>query len=142
MSLSSPESPSGNQPKRKAGRPKGSLGAVLADLTDQVTLEDFGFIRALVNGIEPDKAFRQYYGYRHFDASGSPTVPHGLSIAAHAKRLNDLIMRSALLSGMRIEGPAIIEEATTTTVVRPSDRLEVDAYGGLHIHINVQEVSA
>ena len=28
----------GNQPKRKAGRPKGSLGAVLADLTDQVTL--------------------------------------------------------------------------------------------------------
>lgn len=89
----------GNQPKRKAGRPKGSLGAVLADLNDQVTLEDFGFIRALVNGIEPDKAFLQYYGYRHFDASGSPTVPHGLSIAAHAKRLTDLIMRSALLSG-------------------------------------------
>ena len=53
-----------------------------------------------------------------------------------------LYQRSALLSGMRIDGPAIIEEATTTTVVRPADRLEVDPYGGLHIHINVQEISA
>lgn len=49
-----------------------------------------------------------------------------------------LYQRSALLTGMQINGPAIIEEATTTTVVQPGDRLEVDAYGGLHIHINVQ----
>lgn len=53
-----------------------------------------------------------------------------------------LYQRSALLSGMRVDGPAIIEEATTTTVVRPGDQLEVDVYGGLHIHINVQEVQA
>lgn len=53
-----------------------------------------------------------------------------------------LYQRTALLSGMQINGPAIIEEATTTTVVRPGDRLEVDIYGGLHIHINVQEVLA
>lgn len=52
-----------------------------------------------------------------------------------------LYQRSALLCGMQIVGPAIIEEATTTTVVRPGDRLEVDAYGGLHIHIQVQEAS-
>ncbi|MDF3935717.1 hydantoinase/oxoprolinase family protein [Pseudomonas citronellolis] len=47
--------------------------------------------------------------------------------------------REALLAGMRLAGPAIIEEATTTTVVRPGDRVEVDAFGGLHIHIQAQE---
>lgn len=52
-----------------------------------------------------------------------------------------LYRRSALLSGMCINGPAIIEEATTTTVMGPTERLEVDAYGGLHIHINVQELA-
>ncbi|WP_256676190.1 hypothetical protein [Pseudomonas sp. SCB32] len=40
---------------------------------------------------------------------------------------------------MRFAGPAIIEEATTTSVVRPGDSVEVDAYGGLHIHIQAQE---
>ncbi|MFJ4396725.1 hydantoinase/oxoprolinase family protein [Pseudomonas sp. NPDC089396] len=52
-----------------------------------------------------------------------------------------LYRRSSLLHGMRIDGPAIIEEATTTTVMGPADRLEIDAYGGLHIHINVQEMA-
>ncbi|MCY1401710.1 Acetophenone carboxylase gamma subunit [compost metagenome] len=47
--------------------------------------------------------------------------------------------RESLLAGMRFSGPAIIEEATTTTVVRPGDAVEVDAFGGLHIHIQVQE---
>lgn len=47
--------------------------------------------------------------------------------------------REVLLAGMRFVGPAIIEEATTTTVVRPGDRVEVDAYGGLHINISTQE---
>ncbi|MEK1904369.1 MAG: hydantoinase/oxoprolinase family protein [Pseudomonas sp.] len=49
-----------------------------------------------------------------------------------------IYQREWLLSGMCFAGPAIIEEATTTTVVRPGDRVEVDAYGGLHIHIQVQ----
>ncbi len=47
--------------------------------------------------------------------------------------------REALLAGMRFAGPAIVEEATTTTVVRPGDSVEVDAFGGLHIHIQAQE---
>ncbi|MGH8462875.1 MAG: hydantoinase/oxoprolinase family protein, partial [Pseudomonas sp.] len=47
--------------------------------------------------------------------------------------------REALLAGMQFAGPAIIEEATTTTVVRPGDRVEVDAFGGLHIHIDTEE---
>lgn len=50
-----------------------------------------------------------------------------------------IFRRETLLAGMRFDGPAIIEEATTTTVVRPGDRVEVDTFGGLHIHIQTQE---
>ncbi|WLH65133.1 hydantoinase/oxoprolinase family protein [Pseudomonas sp. FP2300] len=98
----------------------------------------------------------------HLVAFGSvpktPMAPIGVSISGTAENAlsgrrwvefepeqsikTPLYQRTALLSGMQIDGPAIIEEATTTTVVRPGDRLEVDIYGGLHIHINVQEVLA
>jgi N-methylhydantoinase A len=36
--------------------------------------------------------------------------------------------RSALQPGMWIEGPAIIEEQTSTTVLYPGQRAEVDDY--------------
>lgn len=85
--------------KRRPGRPKGKLGAVLTDLTDRVTLEDFSFVRALLNGIEPAKAFKQYYGYRYFDNEGHGVVPHGLSLQAHGRQLMRVIMKSALASG-------------------------------------------
>lgn len=87
------------EPRRKAGRPRGSLGAVLTDLSDRVTMEDFAFLRALLNGIDPTKAFEQYYEYRHFDAKGNGVVPHGLTLAAHGRQLMDAIMKGALLSG-------------------------------------------
>lgn len=41
--------------------------------------------------------------------------------------------RDRLLAGNRIEGPALIEEHASTTVVLPGDGLEVDAYGNLVI---------
>jgi N-methylhydantoinase A len=41
--------------------------------------------------------------------------------------------RDRLLAGNRIEGPVLIEEHASTTVVLPGDRLEVDAYGNLVI---------
>jgi len=85
--------------KRRPGRPKGKLGAVLTDLTDRVTLEDFSFVRALLNGIEPAKAFKQYYAYRYFDNEGHGVVPHGLSLQAHGRQLMRVIMKSALASG-------------------------------------------
>lgn len=87
------------EPRRKAGRPRGSLGAVLTDLSDRVTMEDFAFLRALLNGIDPTKAFVQYYAHRHFDSRGDGVVPHGLTIAAHGRQLMDAIMKGALLSG-------------------------------------------
>ncbi len=43
--------------------------------------------------------------------------------------------RDRLRPGQKIEGPALIEEHASTTVVQPGDRLEVDAYGNLLIAI-------
>ncbi|MEP7029350.1 MAG: hydantoinase/oxoprolinase family protein [Pseudolabrys sp.] len=43
--------------------------------------------------------------------------------------------RAKLAAGNRIEGPALIEEYASTTVVAPGDKVEVDAFGNLHIEI-------
>jgi N-methylhydantoinase A/oxoprolinase/acetone carboxylase beta subunit len=44
--------------------------------------------------------------------------------------------RSALPPGARIEGPAIIEEKTSTTVLYPGQRAMIDAY--LNIEVEAQ----
>jgi N-methylhydantoinase A len=43
--------------------------------------------------------------------------------------------RTKLVAGNRIDGPALIEEHASTTVVFPQDKVEVDAFGNLHIEI-------
>jgi N-methylhydantoinase A len=43
--------------------------------------------------------------------------------------------RAALAAGNRIDGPALVEEHASTTVLLPGDRLEVDAYGHLIITV-------
>ncbi len=43
--------------------------------------------------------------------------------------------RGALRAGNRIEGPALVEEHASTTVLLPGDRLEVDALGNLVIEV-------
>ncbi|GAA3316257.1 hydantoinase/oxoprolinase family protein [Arthrobacter ramosus] len=43
--------------------------------------------------------------------------------------------RSDLLDGHHIEGPAAIEEGTTTTLLRAGDSLTVDSLGNLHINV-------
>lgn len=50
----------------------------------------------------------------------------------------DIYDRQHLRPGMVFKGPAVIEEATTTTVVQPGDRVEVDGFGGLHIFLQGQ----
>jgi N-methylhydantoinase A len=42
--------------------------------------------------------------------------------------------RTALHPGQRLDGPAIVEQADTTTVVYPGQALEVDAAGNLIMH--------
>jgi N-methylhydantoinase A len=43
--------------------------------------------------------------------------------------------RAALCAGERIEGPAIIDEGTATTVVHSDQTLLVDEYGNLIIRV-------
>jgi N-methylhydantoinase A len=45
--------------------------------------------------------------------------------------------RDLLPPGAWLDGPAVIEEETSTTLVHPSQRLEVDEYGNLFIHTTV-----
>lgn len=45
--------------------------------------------------------------------------------------------RAALLAGNRITGPAVIEEPTATTLLRPGDALEVDGFGNLLLEIGL-----
>ena len=52
-----------------------------------------------------------------------------------AFRATSIYARSALASGHRISGPALIEEHASTTLLLPGDRLEVDLYGNLLIKI-------
>jgi len=43
--------------------------------------------------------------------------------------------RESLKTGNRIEGPALVEEHASTTVVLPGDRLQVDGFGNLVIEV-------
>ena len=43
--------------------------------------------------------------------------------------------RERLRPGTRFNGPAIVEEPATVTVVFPGQHFELDTYGNLHIHI-------
>ena len=43
--------------------------------------------------------------------------------------------RDRLQSGNSIEGPALIEEHASTTVIHPGDKLNVDRFGNLNIAI-------
>jgi N-methylhydantoinase A len=44
-------------------------------------------------------------------------------------------VRDGLKAGNRIDGPALVEEHASTTVVLPGDRLRVDAFGNLDIEV-------
>ena len=48
----------------------------------------------------------------------------------------DVYQRDHLQTGNRIDGPCLIEEYASTTVVMPGDRVEVDGFGNLIIEVN------
>ena len=50
----------------------------------------------------------------------------------------DVYTGAELRPGHRIAGPAIIEELTTTVLIGPADRLEVDAANNFMIHLDEQ----
>ncbi len=47
----------------------------------------------------------------------------------------EVFERSSLSPGTRLKGPVVIEEPTSTTIVNPRDRLQVDDYGNMLLEI-------
>jgi site-specific recombinase XerD len=84
----------------RRGRPVGWRMPTLAEL-DELTLEDFSFVRGVVSGMEPRKAFLQFYANRHFDAQGNPIIPHGVEINHLAARLEKRMLSAALASDQK-----------------------------------------
>ena len=66
---------------------------------------------------QTSSANRQAY----FSATGATGVP--------------VLRRAALWPGTRIEGPAVIEEKTSTLVLYPGQRAEVDAHLNIEIRL-------
>ena len=79
---------------RPRGRQKGFRLPTFADL-DELTLEDFSFVRGVYNGMEIRESFLRFYANIHFDAQGAPEVPHGLSLNARFRHLEDKIVAAA-----------------------------------------------
>ena len=50
--------------------------------------------------------------------------------------------REALAPGFHCSGPAIVEEPSSTTLIYPGQRMEVDPYGQLRIHMRAQAAGA
>jgi N-methylhydantoinase A len=67
-----------------------------------------------------------------------PKAAHGAKRKVYCGgrfRLTPTFWRPALVAGNRIEGPALIEEYASTTLLLPGDKLEVDAFGNLAIRV-------
>lgn len=82
---------------KRRGRPTGWVMPTFADL-GALTVEDFAFVRAVVGGMEPSKAWERFYANLHFDANGDPVLPHGHEINARARRLQQRIFDAAMQS--------------------------------------------
>lgn len=79
-------SPAPDKPKMPRGRPVGYRVPTFADL-DELTVEDFSFVRGVVNGMTPHEAFTRFYCNIHFDTLGQAVVPHGLTLNARFAEL-------------------------------------------------------
>jgi N-methylhydantoinase A len=116
---------------------------------------DAGFIARTIEAFHA--AHLKAYGYNYagqqkvelvnfcvsgFGAIDRPTIPKLVSTSVtepprmtrqvyfdDAVRQTPVYDRAALQAGFRLDGPAVIEEFGSTTVVFPGQRLEVDAYG-------------
>jgi N-methylhydantoinase A len=76
--------------------------------------------------------------WKTFERTEAPAKPHEARQAyfsAGDGREVPVFRRSTLLPGMRIEGPAVIEEQTSTTVLYPGQRAEVDEYLNVEIEL-------
>jgi N-methylhydantoinase A len=82
---------------------------------------------------------------RQFETTQEPAKPHATRTAHfNAGDASEVPVfgRSALQTGMRIEGPAIIEEKTSTTVLYPGQRGTVDEYLNIQVELPDLNVAA
>jgi N-methylhydantoinase A len=80
---------------------------------------------------------------RRFDPTETQAKPHATRPAhfnAGDAREVPVLLRSTLRPGMRIEGPAIIEEKTSTTVLYPAQHGTVDEY--MNIEVELPDINA
>lgn len=82
------------KPKLPKGRQVGYRVPTFADL-DELTVEDFSFVRGVVNGMSPHDAYARFYGNIHFDSKGAPLVPHGATLRATFEALEKRILATA-----------------------------------------------
>jgi N-methylhydantoinase A len=73
--------------------------------------------------------------FQKASASARPHETRQAYFSASAACDVPVFRRPDLLPGMRIEGPAIIEEKTSTTVLYPQQRTQVDAYLNLEVEL-------
>jgi N-methylhydantoinase A len=76
--------------------------------------------------------------WKTFERADAAAKPHDVRQAyfsAGDARAVPVFRRSSLQPGMRIEGPAIVEEQTSTTVLYPGQRAEVDEYLNVEIEL-------
>jgi len=64
----------------------------------------------------------------------SSDIREAYSVAERKMTAHKVYQRPALVAGMRIAGPAIVEEATSTTVIDGGWTLDVDSLGSLSVH--------
>lgn len=87
-------SPSPEPEKRSRGRPAGTKAPLLAPTTN-LHLEDFYFLRSVINGLNAREAYERYYSTIESDAQGRLLIPHGQTLLARACRLIAQIVRQA-----------------------------------------------
>jgi len=87
-------SPPEEQKKRAKGRPEGATAKLLAS-TVNLTLEDFYFLRAVINGLKATEAFKRYLGHLHTDLHGNIEIPHGNTLLARARKIIENIAKQA-----------------------------------------------
>ena len=75
--------------------------------------------------------------------SGAAALAAGTRPAWSARerrmRASTVFDRDRLRPGMAFDGPAIVEEASATTIVDDGGKVEVDAYGSLVIAVDLEE---
>jgi N-methylhydantoinase A len=69
------------------------------------------------------------------DGQATPRATRQAYFSATEARDVPVLARGSLRPGMRIEGPAIIEEKTSTTVIYPGQRAHIDSYLNIEVEL-------